>query len=72
MPELDGYQTTKYIRNEMRQPKSEIPIIAITAHALSGESARCISIGMNDYISKPFDQLDLFEKILTIVQKSTV
>ena len=72
MPELDGYQTTKYIRNEMRQPKSEIPIIAITAHALSGESARCISIGMNDYISKPFDQLELFEKILTIVQKSTV
>ena len=72
MPELDGYQTTKYIRNEMRQPKSEIPIIAITAHALIGESARCISIGMNDYISKPFDQLELFEKILTIVQKSTV
>ena len=72
MPELDGYQTTKYIRNEMRQPKSEIPIIAITAHALSGESAKCISIGMNDYISKPFNQLELFEKILTIVQKSTV
>ncbi len=72
MPELDGYQTTKYIRNEMRQPKSEIPIIAITAHALRGESEKCISIGMNDYISKPFNQLELFEKILTIVQKSTV
>jgi PAS domain S-box-containing protein len=72
MPEMDGYQATKYIRQEMRQPKSEIPIIAITAHALRGESEKCISIGMNDYISKPFDQLELFEKILNIVQKSTV
>ena len=64
MPEMDGYQATKYIRKELSGAVSDIPIIAITAHALSGESEKCISIGMNDYISKPFDQQELYGKIL--------
>lgn len=64
MPEMDGYQATKYIRKELTGVVSDIPIIAITAHALSGESEKCISIGMNDYISKPFDQQELYGKIL--------
>ena len=64
MPEMDGYQATKYIRKELTGSVSDIPIIAITAHALSGESEKCISIGMNDYISKPFDQQELYGKIL--------
>ena len=64
MPEMDGYQATKFIRSELKGSKADIPIIAITAHALRGESDKCISIGMNDYISKPFDQIELYEKIL--------
>jgi PAS domain S-box-containing protein len=52
MPELDGYNATKEIR-EIQNEISKIPIIAITAHALRGDKERCLSAGMNDYISKP-------------------
>ncbi|MGR3811545.1 PAS domain S-box protein [Jiulongibacter sp. NS-SX5] len=60
MPEMDGYETTMYIRNEMR---STIPIMAMTAHSLVGEKEKCINIGMDDYITKPFEQEELFRKI---------
>ncbi len=63
MPELDGYQATQRIRKELAEPKSTIPIIAITASALKTELDRCIAAGMNDYISKPFNKLTLQEKI---------
>jgi CheY-like chemotaxis protein len=61
MPEMDGYEATEYIRNEMH---SDIPIIAMTAHAFSSDVTRCISAGMNDYISKPFKPEDLYSKII--------
>ncbi len=60
MPEMDGYEATRHIRNTL---KSNIPIIAITAHAMSGEKEKCLSIGMNDFISKPFNPKELNEKI---------
>ncbi|HET6243166.1 MAG: PAS domain S-box protein [Bacteroidetes bacterium] len=61
MPEMDGYTASKVIRNELLL---DIPIIAMTAHALLGEKERCIKLGMNDYISKPFNEQDLLKKIL--------
>jgi len=63
MPEMDGYSATVYIRTELHL---DIPIIAMTAHAMSGEREKCISLGMNDYISKPVNEqelLDLIEKV---------
>jgi len=60
MPVMNGYEAATCIRNDM---KSEIPIIAMTAHAMSGERERCLSLGMNDYISKPINANLLFEKI---------
>lgn len=60
MPKLDGYQTTQCIRNgEVGQKYAAIPIIALTAAAMSGEKERCLAAGMNDYLAKPvdFDQL---------------
>ncbi len=53
MPVLNGYEATKAIRNEL---KSNIPIIALTANAIKGESEKCLSLGMNDYLSKPFNE----------------
>ena len=60
MPEVDGYTTTLQIRNEL---KLDIPIIAMTAHAMAGEKERCLSYGMNEYISKPIKETELYQLI---------
>ncbi|MBC7695316.1 MAG: response regulator [Burkholderiales bacterium] len=72
LPELDGYEATAYIRNNFPEPKNGIPIIAMTAHAFANEVEKCIQFGMNDYISKPFDENRLFEKILKVVRKEEI
>ncbi|MFN2456630.1 MAG: ATP-binding protein [Chitinophagaceae bacterium] len=60
MPEMDGYSTALTIRNDLR---SDIPIIAMTAHAMSGEKEKCLGLGMNDYLSKPLKEQDLYNII---------
>ncbi|MDF2552333.1 MAG: evgS [Chryseobacterium sp.] len=60
MPQMDGYAATQQIREEL---KLNIPIIAMTAHALAGEREKCISRGMNEYISKPIKEEELFKLI---------
>jgi CheY-like chemotaxis protein len=69
MPEMDGYTATRLIRN-LPSPLCDIPIIAMTAHALSSEVDKCISMGMNDYVSKPFKQEILFCKIARLLKKN--
>lgn len=70
MPEMDGYQATKYIRDKMSGPKSLIPIIAVTANAIMGEEEKCLAAGMNSYISKPLNKRKLYEKMQELVGKN--
>ncbi|MBL4715326.1 MAG: response regulator [Bacteroidia bacterium] len=72
MPKMDGYEATKHIRNKMKPPKNKVPIIAMTANAGSGEADRCLSLGMNDYISKPFVPHELNSKIVKLVKDKLV
>jgi signal transduction histidine kinase/CheY-like chemotaxis protein len=58
MPEMNGYDTTRAIR-QMTGPLAGIPIIAMTADAISGARERCLDAGMNDYVSKPVKMEDL-------------
>lgn len=72
MPEMDGYEATRIIRKELGPPYSEIPIMAITAHAMVEEIDKCIQAGMNDYISKPFDADELLLKMAALVKNMQV
>jgi PAS domain S-box-containing protein len=64
MPVMDGYAATQYIRNELRL---SIPIIAMTATALIGEQMRCFEVGMNDYMTKPFEFTELYKRIVSLL-----
>ena len=66
MPILDGFETTKAIRNEFAPPINKIPILALSAHAMPSEIEKCLRVGMNDYISKPFRINELLSKISTL------
>lgn len=61
MPEMDGFEATRVIRSNPKYDR--LPIIAMTAHALDGDSARCLEAGMNDYTPKPISPEDLFRTL---------
>ena len=61
MPEMDGYEATRQIRSESRL--QQLPIIAMTAHTMSGERERCLEAGMNEHVPKPIDPLLLFNTL---------
>lgn len=67
MPEMNGFEATRHIRTKMGPALAAVPIIAITAAALQGEYEQCMAAGMNDYILKPFEPKDLFDKMEYLV-----
>ena len=69
MPEMNGFEATDFIRNKMN---SDIPIIALTADVTTVDLAKCKSVGMNDYIAKPVDDLLLYSKIVGLVKRSPI
>lgn len=70
MPNMNGLQATERIRSNADPKKAGIPIIACTANAFKGDLEKYLSLGMNDYISKPFDEHQLFDKLQSLLKGS--
>ena len=62
MPDMDGYTTTRHLHNA---GYTQLPIIAVTAHAIEGERERCLAAGMNGYFTKPFDLATLHRALIS-------
>ena len=62
MPIMDGYEATRQIR-ELEQTEQPIPIIALTANAQDSDREQCLSVGMNDFISKPFSKTQILRTV---------
>lgn len=72
LPEMDGYEATRSIRNSFEAPKCHTPIIAVTAHAMQSEIAKCKEAGMDGYITKPFSPNMLYEGIMKVIDSKPV
>jgi len=63
MPVMDGFQATAAIREREKGTGLHVPIIAMTAHSMTGDRERCLAAGMDGYVSKPIQSKELFEVI---------
>ncbi|NDK56332.1 PAS domain S-box protein [Pontibacter fetidus] len=79
MPEMSGIDATLHLRANANQEIARVPIIALTANAFKGDAEKYLSVGMNDYISKPFEEETLYIKLATLLphkikpkQKTTI
>ena len=63
MPEMGGLEATAAIRDLEKRTGERVPIIAMTAHAITGDRERCLSAGMDAYISKPFQAVTLLDLV---------
>jgi two-component system, sensor histidine kinase and response regulator len=68
MPIMDGFQTTAAIRKMNDVSVSQIPIIAMTAHAMHGDREKCLAAGMDAYVTKPLDATRLVESVESIAR----
>ena len=67
MPNLDGLEATRIIREKERGTGHHVTIIAMTAHAMDQDRENCLEAGMDDYISKPIE----FKELISLINKYT-
>ncbi len=63
MPDMDGFEATAAIRQWERETGSRVRIVAMTAHAMTGDRERCLAAGMDGYLAKPIDQRTLYDVV---------
>jgi CheY-like chemotaxis protein len=63
MPDMDGLEATAAIREREKGNGKHVPIVAMTAHAMSGDEARCLAAGMDGYVAKPISSQTLAGEI---------
>lgn len=69
MPKMDGYEATKAIRKLEAGTSLHVPIVALTAHAMSSDEAKCLEVGMDAYLTKPIDYKLMVSTILSLTQR---
>jgi CheY-like chemotaxis protein len=69
MPEMNGYECTAVIREKEKNGSDRIPIVALTANAMTGDRERCLKAGMDGYLSKPLNKGELIEALQALLSK---
>lgn len=70
MPKMDGYEATKAIRKLEAGTGLHIPIVALTAHAMSSDEAKCLEVGMDAYLTKPINYKLMVSTILSLTTRN--
>lgn len=68
---MDGYEATKAIRRAEMGTGTHIPIVALTAHAMSSDEAKCLQVGMDAYLTKPIDRKLMVSTILSLTERKS-
>jgi CheY-like chemotaxis protein len=71
MPEMDGHEATRLIREQEKATGAHLPIIALTAHAMKGDREKCLGAGMDGYLSKPVQGDQLHRALEELLLKQT-